>query len=219
MRSARYAEVKACSSTAGKSCLVSDSTKDVSTAKWIRAIEENAFSNFGCAKRTYDRNQTKAILRNTTLLNFIKGDSKYTDHIVDDIFPPLDCYKELDLKRFVFLDYPLVVAELVTRPEYINAIRGVNSGLLPLRFGRELNACATLSPSGRPVIFLANASFHFYQTMNIEAHRPGHLQLGRQWGVNIDEKCSRLKMKLANTEVDRPILTLICLYIAETSCP
>ncbi|MCK1698150.1 hypothetical protein [Bradyrhizobium sp. 144] len=138
---------------------MSDSTNDVITAQWIRAIEENAFSNFACARRTYDRDQAKAILRNTTLLNFMKGDPHYTDHIVDDIFLPQDRYKELDLKRFIFLDYPLVVTELVTRPEYINAIRLVASGLLPLRFGRELNACVTLSPSGRPVIFFSERLF------------------------------------------------------------
>ena len=141
-------------------------TTDLITKQWIRAVEDRAFSHFASASRSYDRDQAKAILRNATLLNFITGNPNYTDHIIDDLFLPQNRYSELDLKRFIFLDYPLVVAETVIKPDYIPALRSVASGLLPLKLGRELNACATLSPSGQPVVFFGERLFSLLSDYN-----------------------------------------------------
>jgi hypothetical protein len=146
------------------------------THRWVRAVEQRAFSQFGSARRFYTNDEAKQILRNTTLLNFMTENDGYIDHVVDNLWPKTDRYNELDLKRFVFLDYPLIAAEAAFSPQHIPALRNITSGLFPFSFGRELNASVTLSPANEEVIFFSERLFSclsdfFHREANM--HPPG----------------------------------------------
>ena len=133
----------------------------INTRQWIDDLERWAFPS-AFNEPVLPKDHVYSFISKTTVMNELMHNvsDDYVRELVNSMYtiPRINRHQ---LKRYVILDYPLAVIESIFRKEHVHKIRSIQAGLYPYNSGREINACAIVSPAGDGVVFFSEWLYAF----------------------------------------------------------